>query len=341
MPEGLKESATYTRNLVSGSYLYCPTLSCMDAIDQAAALIREGKLVAFPTETVYGLGADALDPLAVARIFEAKERPSFDPLIVHIARLEQLHELTLSRDPRIGLLADAFWPGPLTLVLPKQARVPDLVTSGLPTVGIRMPDHPIARELILRSGRPIAAPSANKFGHLSPTRAEHVIRNLPEADLVLDGGATQVGIESTIVALADDGFQILRPGVITREDLMKILPESAQAPGSGAVQAPGMLASHYSPRKPLYLVEPGQTPGIDTSVCGYIGFRRPPAQPYQEVMLLAPEGDLREYAAGIFGALHHMEASAVEAIVAETVPEQGLGVAIMDRLRKAAYDYTR
>ena len=159
--------------------------------------------------------------------------------------------------------------------------------------------------------------------------------------MVLDGGPTQVGIESTIVSLAEDGFQILRPGIITREDLLQILPESALPPGGGAVKAPGMMESHYSPRKPLYLTEPGQTPGVETSICGYIGFRRPPSAAYREVRVLSPAGDLREYAAGIFGALHHMEGSEVEAIVAETVPEQGLGVAIMDRLRKAAYNYTR
>ncbi len=310
----------------------------MDEIDKAAALIREGKLVAFPTETVYGLGADALNPMAVARIFEAKERPSFDPLIVHIASLEQLAELTPSKDPRIGMLAKAFWPGPLTLVVPKTARVPDLVTSGLPTVGIRMPDHALARELIVRSGRPIAAPSANKFGRLSPTRAEHVRRNLPGAALVLDGGPTRVGIESTIIALAEDGFQLLRPGIISREELLEVVPESAIPPGAGSIKAPGMLASHYSPRKPLYLLTPGQAAPPDPSHCGYIGFSRQPAEAYKEVLVLAPGGDLREYAAGLFGALHIMEEAGVDAIVVETVPEQGLGLAIMDRLRKAAYD---
>ncbi len=310
----------------------------MDEMDKAAALIREGRLVAFPTETVYGLGADALNPMAVARIFEAKERPSFDPLIVHIASLEQLGELTPSQDPRIGMLARAFWPGPLTLVVPKTARVPDLVTSGLPTVGIRMPDHALALELIRRSGRPLAAPSANKFGRLSPTRAEHVRRNLPEADLVLDGGPTRVGIESTIIALAEDGFQLLRPGIITREALREVVPESAVLPGTGAIKAPGMLASHYSPRKPLYLAAPGQQLLHDPGACGYIAYRQAPVAAYKEVKVLAPGGDLREYAAGLFGALHYMEDAGVAFIVVETVPEQGLGLAIMDRLRKAAYD---
>lgn len=310
----------------------------MDQIDKAAALIREGKLVAFPTETVYGLGADALNPMAVARIFEAKERPSFDPLIVHIASLEQLAELTPSKDPRIAKLAEAFWPGPLTLVVPKTDRVPDLVTSGLPTVGIRMPDHALARELITRSGRPLAAPSANKFGRLSPTRAEHVRRNLPEADLVLDGGPTRVGIESTIIALAEDGFQLLRPGIITREELLRVVPESATPAGKGTIEAPGMLASHYSPRVPLYLLSPGQPTSQDKRNCGYIAYRQRPVGTYREVKVLAPTGDLREYAAGLFGALHFMEEAGVAAIVVETVPEAGLGLAIMDRLRKAAFD---
>ncbi|MGB5653874.1 MAG: L-threonylcarbamoyladenylate synthase, partial [Robiginitalea sp.] len=191
----------------------------MTALETAAKIITQGGVVAFPTETVYGLGANALDPMAVARIFELKERPSFDPLIVHIADLEQLQVLTTSEDPRIGKLAEAFWPGPLTLVLPKTAQVPDIVTSGLPTVGIRMPDHPMALGLIRTCGCPLAAPSANKFGRLSPTRAAHVTRHLPEADYILDGGTTRVGLESTIVRLESDGFLILRPGGITREDL--------------------------------------------------------------------------------------------------------------------------
>jgi L-threonylcarbamoyladenylate synthase len=308
-------------------------------LEKGAEIIKKGGLVSFPTETVYGLGANALNPVAVARIFEAKERPAFDPLIVHIADKEQLKEIAEWDDPRLDALADRFWPGPLTLVLPKSDNVPDLVTSGLPTVGVRMPNHPVALELIRKSGCPIAAPSANKFGHLSPTLAAHVLRNLPEVDLVLDGGATQYGIESTIVRVEEDGFQILRPGGITREDLLMVLPESAIQPAIGSPQAPGMMHSHYSPRKPLYLLEPGYSSGSDISRMGYIGFQNPSGRQYLEELILAPSGDLKEYAAGLFKALHEMEASEVTAIEAECVPESGLGIAIMDRLRKAAYSY--
>jgi L-threonylcarbamoyladenylate synthase len=308
-------------------------------LDKGAEIIKKGGLVSFPTETVYGLGANALDPIAVARIFEAKERPAFDPLIVHIADKEQLNKIAKWDDHRLDALADKFWPGPLTLILPKSDKVPDLVTSGLPTVGVRMPNHPVALELIRKSGCPIAAPSANKFGHLSPTLAAHVLRNLPEVDLVLDGGATQYGIESTIVRVVEDGFQILRPGGITREDLLTVLPESSIQPGIGSPQAPGMMHSHYSPRKPLYLLETGFVTNLDITTMGFIGFQKPSGRQYLKEFILSPSGDFREYAAGLFNALHEMETSEVTAIEAECVPEVGLGLAIMDRLRKAAYSY--
>ena len=311
----------------------------MKDLEKGAEIIKKGGLVSFPTETVYGLGANALNPVAVARIFEAKERPAFDPLIVHIADKEQLKEIAKWDDPRLDSLADKFWPGPLTLILPKSDKVPDLVTSGLPTVGVRMPNHPVALALIRKSGCPIAAPSANKFGHLSPTLAAHVLRNLPEVDLVLDGGATQYGIESTIVQVVEDGFQILRPGGITREDLLTVLPESAIQLGIGSPQAPGMMHSHYSPRKPLYLLAPGYTSKQDITNLGYIGFQKPSGRPYLKELILSPSGDLKEYAANLFTALHEMEVSEVTAIEAECVPELGLGIAIMDRLRKAAYSY--
>ncbi|HPR86280.1 MAG TPA: L-threonylcarbamoyladenylate synthase, partial [Prolixibacteraceae bacterium] len=179
-------------------------------IEHAAEIISKGGLVAFPTETVYGLGANALNPVAVAKIFEAKERPTFDPLIVHISSLIELEKLTGELDEKVMELAKRFWPGPLTMVLPKSNLVPDLVTSGLTTVGIRMPDHPVALELIRRSGCPIAAPSANKFGQLSPTTAAHVRKQLPHIDYILDGGKTAVGIESTIVSVEKDKCVVLR-----------------------------------------------------------------------------------------------------------------------------------
>ncbi|NCA81059.1 MAG: threonylcarbamoyl-AMP synthase, partial [Sphingobacteriia bacterium] len=173
-------------------------------IEQAAQAIREGEIVAFPTETVYGLGANALNPEAVAKIFATKERPSFDPLIVHISQVEDLYELTKTVDERILALAKAFWPGPLTIVLPKSDIVPDIVTSGLPTVGIRMPNNEIALQLISEAGLPIAAPSANKFGRISPTTAQHVKKQLPELEHIIDGGACKIGIESTVIAVHDD-----------------------------------------------------------------------------------------------------------------------------------------
>ena len=311
----------------------------MSDLEKAAEIIREGGVVAFPTETVYGLGADAMNPMAVARIFELKERPYFDPLIVHIADMEQLRDLTTLRDDRVYDLAEAFWPGPLTMVLPKSDRVPDIVTSGLPTVGVRMPNHPLAQELIRKAGCPIAAPSANKFGRISPTEAWHVRRHLPEVDMILDGGKTPVGIESTVICLRPDGFQLLRPGAVTRDDLDRILPESFDIPLDADPEAPGMLASHYSPSKPFFLYSPELLSDIDPSETGFISYKGEVPADFSEVATLSENGDLKECATRIFGLMHQMEASDVKAIVAEPVPEKGIGVAIMDRLRKAAHDW--
>jgi L-threonylcarbamoyladenylate synthase len=196
-------------------------------INQAAQIIKDGGLVAFPIETVYGLGANALNPFAVARIFELKERPSFDPLIVHIASFNDLTTLSSGINDNVIRLAKHFWPGPLTIVLPKSSIVPDLVTSGLDTVGIRMPDHPIALELIKQSHCPIAAPSANKFGQLSPVNAHHVKKQLPNVDYILDGGNTSVGIESTIVSINGITCQLLRPGFITLDDIEDIIAKNS------------------------------------------------------------------------------------------------------------------
>ncbi|MDM9630365.1 L-threonylcarbamoyladenylate synthase [Robiginitalea aurantiaca] len=311
----------------------------MTAIETAAGIIQKGGVVAFPTETVYGLGANALNPRAVARIFELKERPSFDPLIVHIADMEQLKVLSSSEDPRIWKLAEAFWPGPLTLVLPKTEQVPDIVTSGLPSVGIRMPDHPMALDLIRESGCPIAAPSANKFGRLSPTKAAHVKHHLPEADYILDGGATRIGLESTIIRLEPDGFQILRPGGITRDELVKVLPESLKRARVGSPEAPGMLESHYSPSKPFYLFEPEMLSSIVPSEAGYISFQGEIPAAFKKAFTLSPAGDLTECATKIFSVMHELQESDVAVILAEAVPEEGIGIAIMDRLRKAAHPW--
>lgn len=309
-------------------------------IQTAAEIIKKGGLVAFPTETVYGLGANALNPEAVARIFEMKERPSFDPLIVHISNLECLKLLCKSVDSRVYLLAEKFWPGPLTLVLPKSEAVHDIVTSGLPSVAIRMPDHPIALQLIKASGNPIAAPSANKFGKLSPTKAAHVKKQLPNVDYILDGGETTVGIESTVIALTDAGFQILRPGIITKEEIEAVIPfDGNLILDENKPEAPGLLKSHYSPAKPMLILEEGARIPKAKKI-GYLAFQEiRPSVDYQILEVLSKSGDLKEAALNLFGALHRLEDADIDLILVEPIKEEGIGIAIMDRLRKAAYKY--
>jgi L-threonylcarbamoyladenylate synthase len=310
-----------------------------DSISTAARYIREGKLVAFPTETVYGLGANALDPLAVARIFEAKERPSFDPLIIHIAHFEDLKRLTIGRDERVFRLAEKFWPGALTLVLPKSSLVPDIVTSGLPTVGIRMPANDIALNLIAESGCPIAAPSANKFGRISPTTAAHVKKQLPDIDYILDGGSTTVGIESTIIKLSEKGFQILRNGIITREEIETIIPFD-ETPATDAILAPGMVKSHYSPSKRMMVADEFYPLQFDKSKAGFISFSGRYEGGYAKVIRVSEKNDLKDYAVNMFSAMHAFEDDPeIDIIVAEPVPDVGIGKAIMDRLRKAEYNW--
>jgi len=313
-------------------------MSILSTIEIAATYIKEGKLVAFPTETVYGLGANALDPLAVAKIFELKERPSFDPLIIHIANLQQLEMLVASIDTRVYKLVEKFWPGPLTIVLPKSNMVPDIVTSGLPTVGIRMPSNEIALALIRKSGCPIAAPSANKFGRISPTTAAHVKKQLPNVDYILDGGKTTVGIESTIIKLTEYGFQLLRNGIITQEELETILPFD-QTTEIETLSAPGMLKSHYSPKKTL-LIANHSALQTDKSKAGLISFSGTLESGYKKVIRVSERNDLKDYAVNIFDAMHAFEDDPeIEVIIAEPVSETGIGRAIMDRLRKAEYNW--
>lgn len=311
-----------------------------EEIKRAAEIIKKGGLVAFPTETVYGLGANALNTEAVAKIFEAKERPSFDPLIVHIAKVETLELLTTSRDKRIYLLAEKFWPGPLTIVLPKSSIVPDIVTSGLNTVGIRMPNNPIALDLINYAECPIAAPSANKFGRISPTKARHVKKQLPDIDCILDGGSSSVGIESTVITLHSDGFVILRQGMITKEDLETVLPCSNEATAKNEeISAPGHIKSHYSPNKPLYIL--GEyTKDLNTSNAAFLSFGSDPEGTYKIIEQLSKDRNLHEAAVNLFEKLNLLEDSDIDFIVAEPLPETGIGIAIMDRLRKAAYKYS-
>lgn len=311
----------------------------MDALEAAVAAIRGGGLVGLPTETVYGLAADATDPAAVLRIFSAKGRPRFDPLIVHVADATQAWSVAVP-SPLAERLAAAYWPGPLTLVLPRRAVIPDVVTSGLETVAVRCPDHPLARELISAAGVPLAAPSANRFGRLSPTTAEAVREQLgPAVDVVLDGGPCRVGVESTVLRLVDDRPVILRPGGVTRAQLEVTLGRPvaiADRPTIAAglpAEAPGMLASHYAPGCPLSL-RAGAWPS-DPSL-GLLAFTGADLPPGVRCEVLSPAGDLAQAAAGLFAALRRLDASGVTAIVAETVPEHDLGEAINDRLRRAA-----
>jgi L-threonylcarbamoyladenylate synthase len=313
-------------------------MNVLSNIEIAAKYIQEGKLVAFPTETVYGLGANAFNPLAVAKIFELKERPSFDPLIIHIADLRQLEKLVLLIDDRVYQLAEKFWPGPLTMVLPKSNIVPDIVTSGLSTVGIRMPDNEIALELIRKSDCPIAAPSANKFGRISPTTAAHVKKQLPKVDFILEGGKTTVGIESTIITLTDNGFQILRNGIITQEELETIIQYDNHTIIEG-ISAPGMLQSHYSPSKKL-LISDNVALKIDKSKAGLISFSGELENGFHKVIRVSERKDLKDYAVNMFEALHSFEDDEeIQTIIAESVIEKGIGKAIMDRLRKAEYNW--
>ncbi len=315
------------------------------AIARAAELLRRGKPVAFPTETVYGLGADALNPEAVARVFEVKRRPRFDPLIVHVADPEEIERLCTRVDERARALIGEFWPGPLTLVLPKRERVPEIVTAGLPTVAVRMPNHPVALELIRKAGTPIAAPSANPFGYLSPTTAEHVREQLGEqVELILDGGPCPVGVESTVLDLTEEEPQLLRAGGVPVEELERALGGKIRVPQAGdRPRSPGQLPRHYSPRTPLRLLAPGEGEREDVGPpegrrVGLLLFRRPktPLRGYAHVEVLSEGGDLREAAARLFAALHRMDRAGLDLILAEPAPEEGLGVAINERLRKAA-----
>lgn len=305
------------------------------AIARAGAMLREGRLVAFPTETVYGLGADATNGKAVAAIFAAKGRPRFNPLIVHVPDLASAERLAVFGDSARAL-AQAFWPGPLTLVLKRRPQTPlsDLVTAGLDTVAIRVPDHPIARALLAATGRPLAAPSANRSGHVSPTRAGHV-----EADfgarlaMILDGGPTAFGIESTVLDATGDTIVMLRPGAVIAEVIEATLGielvrdfEGGQRP-----QSPGQLASHYAPGAPLRLeatvVEPGEA---------LLAFGPDVPATRGPVINLSPSRDLMEAAANLFAALRALDAMRPKAIAVMPIPEDGLGEAINDRLRRAA-----
>jgi L-threonylcarbamoyladenylate synthase len=305
------------------------------AIAEAGEALRNGQLVAFPTETVYGLGADATNGLAVARIFKAKGRPTFNPLIVHVAGIEAAEAIAAL--PPIGkTLATAFWPGPLTLVLARRAgsTVSDLVSAGLATVAVRAPDHPLARALLAAARVPVAAPSANRSGHVSATRADHVLADLGDRiDFVMDGGPTAYGIESTVVDLAGDEIAILRPGAITTDQIAAVTgkavvarPETGSAPSS-----PGQLASHYAPRSGLRLNASNWS-----STEAVLAFGNAPDLPSRAIINLSSSGDLIEAASNLFAALRKLDAAGAETIAVMPIPREGLGEAINDRLRRAA-----
>ena len=322
---------------------------------EAAEVLAGGGLVAIPTETVYGLGGDAFNAEAVAQIFAVKERPSFDPLICHLSGAKQLRDIAVVPAELQGLvdrLAEEFWPGPLTMVLPKAPCVPDIVTSGLPTVACRVTAHEAMRGVARALGHPIAAPSANRFGHISPTCAGAVLKELGgRIPLLLDGGACSEGLESTIVQpLLDEkgrsAVRVLRDGPVTREKLRRIcriLKPERRSEGDARPTAPGQLTSHYAPGKPLVLHDP-KTPfvpqeGIAYGLITYQGDSPLAAQEgWAEVMPLSPgSGRLAEAAVRLFAVMRAMdEHPAVQVIVAENLPETGLGVAMMDRLRRAA-----
>jgi L-threonylcarbamoyladenylate synthase len=309
-----------------------------EAIAEAARVLKSGGLVAFPTETVYGLGADAGSGEAVARLYAAKGRPAFNPLIAHVASETAAHKLARF-DAAAERLAAAFWPGPLTLVLPKAENCPvaELATAGLDSVAVRLPQHPLALDIIRGFGRPVVAPSANRSGHVSPTTAQHVLADLGgRVDLIVDGGETPVGIESTIVACLD-APTLLRPGGVTRRDIERLLgrPLADATPhGNDAPRAPGMLKSHYAPHTPLRLdagrVEPGEAllafgPKLAADAAAAV-----------KVLNLSARGDPVEAAANLFSHLRALDAAGATVIAVMPIPDEELGEAINDRLRRAA-----
>jgi L-threonylcarbamoyladenylate synthase len=300
-------------------------------IARGGVVLRGGGLVAFPTETVYGLGADATNDRAVAGIFEAKGRPRFNPLIVHVQNVRAARSL-VDFNATAMQLAETFWPGPLTLVLPRKADCPLslLVSAGLETVALRVPAHPVAQRLLAAAGLPVAAPSANRSGHVSATTAQHVADDLAErVDLILDGGPAPRGLESTVIGFEDGRPVLLRAGALARDDIARIAGPLA-APTGTRISSPGQLASHYAPRTPLRL-------DADTAEAGeaLLSFG-PAATDGEMVRNLSPSGDLTEAAANLFALLRALDASGARRIAVMPIPEHGLGEAINDRLRRAA-----
>lgn len=306
--------------------------------EAAKNFLESGNVVGIPTETVYGLAGNALNPDAVLTIFRVKNRPSFDPLIVHTDSLEKLNQLvTLIPEPA-RRLADLFWPGPLTLLLPKRALIPDLVTAGLSTVAVRIPNHPLILDLLRSLDFPLAAPSANPFGYISPTTAQHVADQLgDQVPYILDGGPAGVGIESTIVGFEDDKATIFRLGGMALDQIERVIgPVWVRTHSTSNPKAPGMLSSHYAPHKPLILLPTGEMPAPNERA-GALVFREPfGSLPPGYQRILSPTGDLNEAAKNLFAQLRALDVLPIEVIYAEMLPNQGLGWAINDRLRRAS-----
>ncbi|MQA92077.1 MAG: threonylcarbamoyl-AMP synthase [Gemmatimonas sp.] len=325
-----------------------PTHPDPEVIAHAARILRSGGLVAFPTETVYGLGANALDPEAVGRIFTAKGRPSFNPLIVHCADLASARALAAKWPPEAERLGRTFWPGPLTLVVPKRGRVPAIVTSGRSTVALRVPRHPVAAALLTEAGVPIAAPSANPSAQLSPTRAEHVLKALGgRVDLVLDAGEAPVGIESTVVDLSETDPVLLRPGMVDASQLEEVLGRELLTPvapsGEGARPSPGMLDRHYAPRARLVLLGAdgadrlaGETRKAKAAgkIVGALLLDVQP-DPWIDVLVRMPF-DPDAYARVLYDTLHRLDDTGCEVVFVESVPGDGRWAAVRDRLARAA-----
>ncbi len=303
-------------------------------IQKAAEILRSAGLVVFPTETVYGLGANALDPVAIRKIYALKGRPATSPLIVHVASIEQARELAAEWPQEAERLAREYWPGPLTIVVPKKPLIPDEATAGLPTVGLRMPRHPIALALLRETGFPIAAPSANRFTHLSPTTAQHVREAFgDDTPFLLDGGPCEVGLESTVIAVTPDGLEVLRPGMAFVEDAQENEPSSTTTPQLvDAHRSPGQHKKHYSPRTRVLLVSRGHLPRQGRGA--YLWFAYNARAVFKQRMPQSPN----DYAAQLYATLHELDRKSFDWIAVELPPDEPDWAPIRDRLTRAAYE---
>ena len=309
------------------------------SVSEAARLLKEGEVVAIPTETVYGLAGNAFEPKALAKIFAAKERPTFDPLIVHIADIAQLSDIAKDIPDSAYKLAEAYWPGPMTIILPKKDCIPDLCTSALPSVAVRFPSHPIAQAIIKESGLPLAAPSANLFKHVSPTTAEHVAAQLANRIAgIVDGGPCSVGVESSIISLTGEKPTVLRPGAITPEMFAKVLgdvaiKESTSKPGQPML-APGQCDTHYRPQVPLYYGEiPAGYTLPEHTVRIAFGTQ---AGPIPATVNLSATGDMVEATSKLYAFMHDLDKTEYDLILVDPIPNTGVGMALNDRLKRAS-----